>query len=115
MYAAEISLLASRKAGEILSQLEKSDGGRPKRETHVRMSRVSRYRRTLQETNTSVRTAQQWQELAKVPHATVRDTKNIESPRGATGRVTDETDYFRIADKSEIERKQLSGSAQVLP
>jgi hypothetical protein len=56
-----------------------------------------------------------WQELAKVPRATVRDTKNIESPRGATGRVTDETDYFRIADKSEIERKQLSGSAQVLP
>jgi hypothetical protein len=73
MYAAEISLLASRKAGEILSQLEKSDGGRPKRETHDGMSRVSRYRRTLQETNTSVRTAQRWQELAKVPHATVRD------------------------------------------
>jgi hypothetical protein len=68
LYAAEISLLASRKAGEILSQLERSDGGRPKRKTRDNVSPVSRYRQTLQETRTSVRTAQRWQELAKVPH-----------------------------------------------
>jgi hypothetical protein len=72
-YAAEISLLASRKAGEILGQLEKSDGGRPRRKTHDTVSPVSRYRQTLQETRTSVRTAQRWQELAKISDATVRD------------------------------------------
>ena len=76
VYAAEISLLASRKAGEILSQLERSDGGRPKQKTRDNVSPVSRYRQTLQETSTSVRTAQRWQELAKVPHATVRDFIN---------------------------------------
>jgi hypothetical protein len=76
LYAAEISLLASRKAGEILSQLERSDGGRPKRKTRDNVSPVSRYRQTLQETRTSVRTAQRWQELAKVPHTTVRDFIN---------------------------------------
>jgi hypothetical protein len=76
VYAAEISLLASRKAGEILSQLERSDGGRPKRKTRDNVSPVSRYRQTLQETNTSVRMAQRWQELAKVPYTTVRDFIN---------------------------------------
>jgi hypothetical protein len=76
IYAAEISLLASRKAGEILSQLERSDGGRPKRKTHDNVSPVSRYRQTLQETSTSVRTAQRWQELAKIPRTTVRDFIN---------------------------------------
>jgi hypothetical protein len=71
-YAAEISLLASRRAGEILSELEKSNGGRP-RKTHATVSSVSEYKRVLIETNTSERKAQRWQELAKIPEATVCD------------------------------------------
>jgi hypothetical protein len=62
-YAAEISFIAPRKAGEILTQLEKSDGGTPGRKTHDSVSSVSKYRQTVQATDTSVRTAH-WQELA---------------------------------------------------
>jgi uncharacterized Zn finger protein (UPF0148 family) len=71
-YAAEISLLASRRAGEILSELEKSNGGRP-RKTRDIVSPVSEYKKVLKETNTSVRKAQRWQELAKISEATFRD------------------------------------------
>jgi hypothetical protein len=62
-YDAEISFIAPRKAGEILTQLEKSDGGTPGRKTHDSVSSVSKYRQTVQVTDTSVRTAR-WQELA---------------------------------------------------
>ena len=67
-YAAEIALLASRKAGEILSKLKrakpKPTGGRV---------RDSEYNQTLKDTGTSERTAQRWQELSKVPDALFED------------------------------------------
>jgi uncharacterized Zn finger protein (UPF0148 family) len=72
-YAAEISLLASRKAGEILCKLEKSAGGHPKRKTPDILSPVSEYRKVLKETDTSERKAQRWQELAKISNATVKN------------------------------------------
>jgi uncharacterized Zn finger protein (UPF0148 family) len=72
-YAAEISLLASRKAGEILCKLEKSAGGHPKRKTPDILSPVSEYRKVLKETDTSERRAQRWQELAKISNATVKN------------------------------------------
>jgi hypothetical protein len=65
-FAAEIGLLAARKAGTILTQLEKT----PK-QSAAKVSGDSEYRKTLQETGTSERTAQRWQELAIIPDATV--------------------------------------------
>ncbi len=67
-YAAEIALLASRKAGEILAQLKRAEpkptGGRV---------RESEYNQTLKATRTSERTAQRWQEVSKVSDAAVAD------------------------------------------
>jgi len=67
-YAAEMALLASRRAGEILSKLKRAEpkptGGRV---------RESEYNQTLKDTKTSERTAQRWQELSKVPDAAVED------------------------------------------
>lgn len=67
-YAAEIALLASRKAGEILSKLKRAEpkptGGRV---------RESEYNQTLKDTGTSERTAQRWQELSKVSDAAVEE------------------------------------------
>jgi hypothetical protein len=59
-YAAEIALLAARKAGEILKQLQKT----PK-QSAASAAGDSEYRKTLKETNTPERTAQVWQNLAE--------------------------------------------------
>jgi hypothetical protein len=64
-YAAEISLLAARKAGEILKQLEKT----PK-QSAASVAGDSEYRKTLKDTGTKERTAQHWQKLAEVPQPT---------------------------------------------
>ena len=71
-YAGEIKLLADRKAGELLKQLEKSEGGRPEKTRQPRL-RVSDYQRVLAETNTSRTTASKWQKLAEIPETKVRD------------------------------------------
>lgn len=66
-YAAEIALLASRKAGEILKQLERDtpkQAGAKKGAASV--AGASEYAKTLKETNTPERTAQYWQKLASV-------------------------------------------------
>lgn len=65
-YAAEISVLAACKAGEILKQLEKSKGGRPEK-TAASVAVVSEYTQTLEDTGTAERTARYWQKLAEVP------------------------------------------------
>ena len=66
--AAEIALLAARKAGEILATLKrakpKPQGGRV---------RDSEYNQTLKTTGTSERAAQRWQELSKVSAAAVAE------------------------------------------
>ena len=71
-HAGEIKLLADRKAGELLKQLERSQGGRPEK-TLPHSQTVSAYRRVLAETNTSDNTAATWQKLAAIPEAKVRD------------------------------------------
>ncbi len=67
LYAAEISLIASHKAGGILKELPrakpKAKGGR---------FRDSEYQRTLNEARVSYRTAQHWQKLASVPEEDVK-------------------------------------------
>ena len=71
-YAAEISLLAERKAGDIFAELErakpKATGGR------VRKSEAkSEYATAIEESNTSEREAQRWQETAKIPEETFNE------------------------------------------
>ena len=71
-YAAEIALLAERKAGDIFADLErakpKATGGR------VRKSEAkSEYATALEDSNTSEREAQRWQEIAKIPEETFND------------------------------------------
>jgi hypothetical protein len=70
-YAAEISLLASHKAGEILSQLERGKTG-PKK-LSAKAAGNSEYAKTLNDTNTPERTAQGWQQIAKIPLKAVQD------------------------------------------
>ena len=71
-YAAEIALLAERKAGEMFAELDrakpKATGGR------VRKSEAkSEYATALEESITSEREAQRWQEIAKISEETFND------------------------------------------
>ena len=72
-YAAEIKLLAERKAGEILSDLARGDAGRPVIGDSV--SAISEYQTALNETTTNVRTARRWQEVARVPEVALNEYK----------------------------------------
>ena len=70
-YAAELKLSAERKAGRILSRLQRSSGGRPEK-TAASLAGVSEYQKTLEDTDTPTRTARYWQEVAAIPEETVR-------------------------------------------
>jgi hypothetical protein len=70
-YAAEISLEASRRAGEILKQLERGKTG-PK-ELPASVADNSEYAQTLKDTQTPERTAQHWQTLTDIPEETFTD------------------------------------------
>jgi hypothetical protein len=92
-YAAEIALLASRKAGEILSQLQKT----PK-QSAASIAGDSEYRKTLNETHTPERTAQEWQVLAKIPEETfseyVQQSKDLKTEISRAG-------LLKVAKKAE--------------
>lgn len=64
--ACEIRLRAERRTGELLEDLPKDVGGRPS-ETAATVAGVSPYREALQRTHIPERTAQRYQELARVP------------------------------------------------
>jgi hypothetical protein len=66
-YAAEIALLAQRKAGEILSQLQKDTKREAGKKAHDTVSPASPYAKALEETQTPVKQAQRWQKLATIP------------------------------------------------
>ena len=71
-YAAEISLEASRRAGEILKQLEKDtpqQSGAKKGAASV--AGPSEFAQTLMDTATPERTARHWQSLAAIPGETL--------------------------------------------
>jgi hypothetical protein len=72
-YAGEVQLLAELKAGELLAQLDKSKGGRPRDKTAASVAGVSEYTQTLKDTQTPERTAQYWQKVAQVPEKTVHE------------------------------------------
>jgi hypothetical protein len=87
-YAAEIALLAERKAGDMFAELErakpKATGGR------VRKSEAkSEYTAALEESNTSEREAQRWQEIAKIPeetfHGYLQQSKDLKTEISRAG------------------------------
>jgi len=84
-HAAAIKLLAERKAGEILGELDKGQGGRPPK-TPDSVSGVSEYRRTINEAQVPEKTAQRWQQVAAVPADRV--TEYIDRTKADFGEVT---------------------------
>ena len=57
---------AERKAGEMLGRLEKSEGGRPVKNSGD-VAEVSEYRRVLEESKTEPTEARRWQKIAEIP------------------------------------------------
>jgi hypothetical protein len=81
--AAEISLLAATKAGEILKQLDRNtSSGVP-----AKLAGTSPYAQALAETNTPQRTAIYWQKLADVPEK-LRDDYIQEAKKSPKGEIT---------------------------
>jgi hypothetical protein len=84
-YAAEIALLAARKAGEILKQLDRKPGQRTDKPA-ASVTGGSEYAQTLKETSTPERTAEYWQEIAAIPTETVQNY--IQQTKEADSEVT---------------------------
>lgn len=89
-FAAEITLTASRKAGEILKQLDKTPAGGDRRSDQAAsVAACSEYSRTLEETATPERTARYWQQLAEVSEETVKryvaDVRKTDKDISASG------------------------------
>ena len=61
---AEVKLRAERKAGELLGQLERSNGGRPAENSLQPGMSFSEYRTVLTESNVATTTAHRWQTVA---------------------------------------------------
>jgi len=66
-HAAEVKLRAERKAGELLAQLERSNGGRPAENSFQAGTSFSEYREVLTENDIAPTTAHRWQTVATVP------------------------------------------------
>ena len=66
-HAAEVKLRAERKAGELLQQLERSNGGRPAENPSQPVTQPSEYSAVLQESDINRMTAHRWQTVATVP------------------------------------------------
>ena len=64
--ATEIKLRAERKAGELLGELERKPGERVDK-LPDKMSAGSEYRQAIEAVEVEERTAQRWQEVAKIP------------------------------------------------
>lgn len=115
-YAGEIKLLAERKAGEILTGLERGKTG-PK--LAASLAGNSDYRRTLQETGTPERTARFWQRIAKIPEITVkrfiaavRKTDDGEITTAGLLRFIDS--MLRRSRKEEVSEEELDGIHEML-
>lgn len=66
-HAAELKLRAERKAGELLQQLERSNGGRPSENSSQPVKSFSEYATVLEENGINHMTAHRWQAEATVP------------------------------------------------
>lgn len=107
-YAAEVALRASRKAGEILSQLDKSEGGRPQK-TAASVAAVSEYKKALKDSDTAERTAQRWQIIASVPE---KDFEKVIRETVGSGQELTSTCVLRLA-KSEKPKPPLDVLSEI--
>ena len=100
-YAAEISLLAARKAGEILQHLEKKKSSG----VAASVAGTSEYAKILEETQTPERTAQYWQLVATAPTETfenyVRETRESNREITAEGLIKAYTKTLPLKAKKE--------------
>jgi len=71
-HAAEIAILARRKAGEFLAQLERDQGFRTDL-TSSNVGKSSDYKETIQESGISYQDANRWQQVAAVPEETFKE------------------------------------------
>jgi N6-adenosine-specific RNA methylase IME4 len=110
-HAAEVKIRAERKAGELLKNLDKSDGGKP---THTAYSsnvgRVSGYRAVLEDTETSYQTANRWQQVAALPED--KFEKYIAETTAASQELTT-AGVLRF--EREVARKNVIEQAKELP
>lgn len=82
--AAEIKLRAERRAGELVSELEREQGKRTDLQLHSTMERS--YREVLAETHIAPTTAHRWQKIAEVPEDTFEG--HIRKLRDEAGELT---------------------------
>ena len=71
-HAAEIAILARRKAGEFLAQLERDQGFRTDL-TSSNVGKSSDYKETIAESGISYQDANRWQQVAAVPEETFKE------------------------------------------
>lgn len=98
-YAAEICLLAKRKAGEFLRQLERTPEGRPPK-LGTRAEFISEYSSTIQEAEITPREAGRWQQIARVSDEVFRDF--VEQTKASGGELT-QAGALRVAREQNKE------------
>ena len=80
-------MLAARKAGEILKELERGHGpGRGKTSANIADVSLSPYSKTLKDSSIPERTGRYWQKLASVPEETV--SKYVSEVSKAGGEIS---------------------------
>lgn len=103
---AEIKLRAERRAGELLRDTNRSEGGRPPK-TPDSVSVVSEYRQVLEQAQLPERTAQRWQDIAAVPepifeaHILEVKAQNLELTSASMRRVAQEVKREAMRDQRQ--------------
>lgn len=102
-HAAEICLLAKRKAGEFLAQLEKGSAGRPKKEADNCTTRgtISQFAEAVRDANITPQEASRWQQIAAVPEPVFRE---FVQETKASGKELTQAGALRVA--RELHREE---------
>lgn len=100
--ASVVAADARRKAGEMLMQLEKGQGGRPEKNTCAR-AQVSEYNEVLHEINLPRFTAAKWQQEARVPDDVYQDIKQNALDNG---KELSQRNVLKVVKDIEFEKRQ---------
>ena len=107
-YAAEITLRAERKAGELLRTLSRNKEGRPKKLSNN--GRFSEYDRVLKYTGTSKQDASRWEQIERLPQAEfdryIAQTQAHEKELPTAGAL-------RIAKQVDLEAKRDENAEKI--
>lgn len=99
-HAAEIAILARRKAGEFLAQLERGQGNRNDL-TFTNVGKSSNYKEIIEDSDISYQDANRWQQVAAVPEQTFKEF--IEQTKEA-GKELTTNGVLKIA--KQLQRKE---------